>query len=119
MSDPAAPDLEKLATLDLAPEYVLAYIPPQVWTPGPFPVLWTLLTTGEWETCERAADHRPPLHALVTPGRRDTPAQLLAAWARDKLGYPVALEPDSAALRAGRRLVRRHREPFYYVRRNT
>jgi hypothetical protein len=118
---PAVPDLADLDALCLVePEYVLAYIPPQVRArsvfPGLrslFPGMWALLTVAEWK-----ADCPPPETRLL-PGFRAIPVPLLAWWAQRELGYPVALEPGSFTLRAARPFGRLREEPLYQVRRNT
>ena len=118
---PTLPDLEDLNGLALVdPEYVLAYIPPQVWARsvlpglrGLFPGLWALFTAAEW------AAYCPPPEARQMHGVRNAPVHFLTMWARLKLGYPIVLEPGSVTLKAEHRFARTHHEPLYWVRRNT
>lgn len=111
------PDLEDLAALELGPEYVLIYVPPDVYgrvrdrltKPG----WWELLTVAGFET----GNHAPDDWTVDVP--RDTPAASLAAWVRGILGHPVDLEAGTWELRPGGRLARWHTEPLFWVRRDT
>jgi hypothetical protein len=96
---------------------VLVFIPPRLCErirdrltrPG----WWELLTVGDYE----AGDHASDDWALEAP--RHATAGRLAAWVARLLGYPVALEADTAEMKVPGRLTRWHSEPLYWVRRDT
>lgn len=116
---PVMPDLEALAGpgFDLAPEYVLAFTPPRlcyrIRDRLTLPGWWELLTIADYEAGNQARDD----WTLDAP--RDTPAAALAAWAREVLGWPVALEPGTTYLKADAWFARWHAEPLFWVRRDT
>ena len=110
-------DLEDLAALELGPEYVLAFVPPDVYGRLRDRLTqlgwWELLTVADFET----GNHAPDDWTLDAP--RDTPAASLAAWVREILGHPVELEAGTWELRPGGTFARWHTEPLFWVRRDT
>jgi hypothetical protein len=113
----ALPDLESQAELSLDPEYVLAYLPPclyaRIWDRIVRSGWWELVTVADYHAGNPAGDG----WSLNAP--RTGPETRLGAWVTDMLGYPVALDPDTTALKADRSFTRWHTEPLYWVRRNT
>jgi hypothetical protein len=108
---------EGLAGPGQRPEYVLPFTPPRQYErvrdrltkPG----FWELLTLDEYE----AGDRAPEEWTLDAP--RTIPEADLIAWVSELLGYLVALKRDDVEMRADGLLARYHREPWYWVLRNS
>jgi hypothetical protein len=96
---------------DAGPTHILHWVPGYVTSTG----------CGSWDLQDAAAyeAREPGGRDPEYDAPRDTPAAELALWAAGQLGYPVELEPASAAIRAItlRPLsVHMDTEPVYYVR---
>jgi hypothetical protein len=112
-----ATDLELVAGLEAAPDYVLAWTPP--WAYGRIrdrlrrPGFWELLTFEEYQEGAWAPDER------TTERGADCGQAVLVAWAGSLLGYPVALEHDERYLKIPGLFSLWVQVPLYWVRRNT
>jgi hypothetical protein len=110
-------DWEVAAQASLDPEYVLLYLPSALFTH-----LLTRLFRGGWWELVTAADYRAGIPAgdgWLLDAPQNTPVERLAGWVQQRVGFPVALQPDTERITPAGARSRTYTVPMYWVRRNT